>query len=62
MGTEQISCDKMRNRPSVRKDLEDKERMYTTMLANVKMAIDALDANPEVNKFLELLEKAGSRL
>jgi hypothetical protein len=32
------------------------------MLANVKMAIDALDANPEVNKFLELLEKAGSRL
>jgi vacuolar-type H+-ATPase subunit E/Vma4 len=49
-------------RPTVRDALENKKQSMTEALADVQAAIDALDANPEVSKVLELLARAGTRL
>ena len=52
----------MPRQTSVRENLKNKKDELTTALADVQAAIDALDANPEVSKVLELLARAGTRL
>ena len=47
---------------TVRENLENKRDVLRTALADVDAALEALDANPEVSKVLELLAKAGARL
>jgi hypothetical protein len=47
---------------TMRENLENKRDMLRTDLADVDAALEALDANPEVSKVLELLAKAGARL
>ena len=55
-------CDMEARRSTVREALENKKQSMTKALADVQAAIDALDANPEVSKVLELLARAGTRL
>lgn len=56
-------CDSLMPRQvTVRENLENKRDMLRTSLADVDAALDALDANPEVSKVLELLARAGARL
>ena len=49
-------------RMTVRENLQNKKDTLTKALADVQAAIEALDANPEVSKVLELLARAGTRL
>ena len=49
-------------RTSVHETLQNKKETLTRALADVQAAIDALDANPEVSKVLELLARAGTRM
>lgn len=47
---------------TVREVLQYKKDRLTKELSDAQAAIDALDANPEVCKVLELLARTGTRL
>ena len=58
-----MQCESLEPRQiTMRENLENKRDMLRTDLADVDAALEALDANPEVSKVLELLAKAGARL
>lgn len=60
---QEAQCESLMPRQvTVRENLENKRDKLRTSLADVDAALDALDANPEVSKVLELLARAGARL
>jgi len=60
---QEAQCERLMPRQvTVRENLENKRDKLRTSLADVDAALDALDANPEVSKVLELLARAGARL
>jgi len=63
MGLVETQCEQLMPRQmTVRENLQNKKDALTAALAHVDAALEALDANPEVSKVLELLAKAGARL
>jgi len=63
IGLVSAQCEQLMPRQmTVRENLQNKKDTLTAALADVDAALEALDANPEVSKVLELLAKAGARL